>query len=269
MSRPEKILFPKDKITKADLAGYYKKAWKRMSRHFKDRPLVMQRFPNGIDKEGFFQKNVGEYFPNFIPTIKVPKKENGMNELVLCNSLKTLLFLADQAVITFHLWLSKKKDLNRPDKIVFDLDPPKGVSFAKVVKLAKLLRDLIEEESFPMLTGSRGLHIILPLKGKITYEESRQFAKEVAEMLEKKYPSLCTTTAKKEKREGKIYIDTNRNGYAQLSVAPYSVRAKDGAPIALPISWEGLGKKGLRSDSFTIKDIDKILRKPDPWASMR
>lgn len=263
ITHPDKILFPKDKLTKKDLAAYYTKIASKMLPYLKNHPLVLQRYPNGITKSGFFQKNVPEYFPSWISQVKVQRKEKGSTSLVLCQNTKTLLYLVNQGCITFHTWLSSKSKINQPDRIVFDLDPPKGrIDAARKAALA--LKNVLEKhyklKAFLMTTGSKGFHIHVPIKPKHTFNEIRSFAKTIAKKVSDENPKLFTTEVRKNKRRGRIFIDYLRNAYAQHAVAPYSVRPLPGAPIAMPISWKELSK--TEPQSFSIKGLKM---KANPW----
>ncbi len=269
ISNKDKILFPKSKIKKLDLINYYEKISKTMIPHIKDRPIVMHRFPDGIKDSGFYQKNVSDYFPKWISTIRL-KKEDGTVEHVLCQNKSTLVYLANQACITPHIWLSKKGTIRKPDKLIFDLDPPDN-DFGMVVHGAKSLKNLLEKIGlipFVMTTGSRGLHVVVPLMPKTNYDKVRNFAKDVGKFLEKTDDELTIQT-RKNKRKGRLFIDYLRNSYAQSSVAPYSIRPIENAPVATPIDWNELQRKKMNSQYYNIKNIFKRLkRKPDPWKNI-
>lgn len=264
ITHPDKVLFPKGRITKQDLADYYASVSSLMLPHLRNRPISMKRYPNGIKGEGFFQKNAPQGMPSFVKTVKVKRREGGSMEMVLCNDKKTLLWMANQNCIAAHIPLAKIDKPNHPDRMVFDLDPPKGKKFASIVEGAFALREKLAKHRFKahvMTTGSKGLHVVVFLKRTKTYEEVREFARDIAEQLVEEEPKKYTTAARKEKRGGKLYLDVMRNSYGATAVAPYSVRPKDGAPIATPITWEELQNAGLRSDSFTIKNFWKRMKK--------
>lgn len=270
ITRPEKILFPKDMISKADLIAYYKLVSKRMLPLIKDRPVSMKRYPNGIKKEGFVQKKVSDYFPDWIKTKSVGRKGKSNINMLVCNDQATLVYLANQACITPHIWLSKKDALDRPNRMIFDLDPP-GKNFELVIEAARDLRDVLENKcklkAFVMTTGSKGLHVVVPIRRNYTFSEVRNFAREVGKILVEKKPQKYTLNPLKSKRRSKLYIDYLRNGYAQTSVAPYAVRALDGAPIAIPLSWKELTPK-LTPQAYHLKNIKRRLSARDPWASI-
>ncbi|MFC4634605.1 non-homologous end-joining DNA ligase [Dokdonia ponticola] len=263
-----KVLFPESGITKNDLILYYDRIANHILPYLKNRPLTMQRFPEGIHKKGFFQKHIPNYFPDWITTTRI-KKIGGWVEHVVCNSKETLLYLVEQDVITFHIPLSTVDYIELPDKLVFDLDPPKG-NFKLAIKAARTLQNLLENEldfkTFVMTSGSKGLHVVAPLSQKDNFDEVHDFAKNIAQYICDKYPNDFTTAIRKNKREGKLYIDFLRNSYAQTSVSPFSVRAIENAPVATPIYWSELNDKSLNPQLHTIKNIFNRLEITDnPW----
>lgn len=268
VSSEEKVLFPDDGITKGELVEYYRRIAALMVPHVRDRPLSMRRYPDGIGREGFFQQEAPEYFPEWIDRIEVEKK-GGRIVHALCNHPATLVYLANQNTITPHVWLSRVDRLYEPDQIIFDLDPPDddftGVRFA-----ARAVRKLFEEvglTAFVMTTGSSGLHVRAPIERGYQFDDVRAYARALAEELAHGYPDRLTTEQRKKKREGRIYLDVMRIAYGQTAVPPYAVRARAGAPIATPIDWDELGRVGPRT--FTIRNIFRRLgQKPDPWSKM-
>lgn len=255
ISHPDKIIFPKEKITKLQMVQYYKEVADVMLPFMKNRPLTLHRFPNGVKEDGFYQKSISEHFPSFIKTVQV-KTEEGSNTQIICNTKKALIYLANQGTVAFHIWLSKKDMLYKPDKIVFDLDPTND-SFEEVKEAAKLVGAYFRKKGKDpqlMTTGQHGLHVWYHIHRSQTFDELRETVKRDALELEKKYPQLLTTAIRKNKREGKIFLDYLRNSYAQTSICPYSLRANDTASIAMPISWDNLD--AIKSaDSFTLKEF--------------
>lgn len=257
ITHPDKILYPKEEISKLQMVQYYEKVAEKMLPHLKDRPLTLQRFPNGISEDGFYQKNAGDYFPSFIKRIEI-KTEDGSNTQVVCNNIKSLIYLANQGTLSFHTWLSKKDKPNKPDKIVFDLDPSKD-NFSKVKEAARLVGDYLRKKNIDpklMTTGQNGLHVWYNVRRTKNFEQVREEVRTMAEELEKINPELLTTAVRKNKREDKIFIDYLRNAYGQTSVCPYSLRPNEAAGIALPISWKELDKI-KSSDEFSISDFMK------------
>lgn len=263
------VMFPHDKITKGDLIAYYAMVAPYMIPLIKNRPIMMQRFPDGIDGEAFYQKNASSYFPSWIKTVHVEKEEGGAVDYVLCNNEATLVYLANQACITPHVWLSRADKLDYPDRMIFDLDPSKkDFKFSSIRNAAFDFKKFLESlgmQPFVMTTGSRGVHVVVPIKRTHTFDEVKTIARAIATHMADTYPDQLTVEIRKEKREGKILVDFFRNAFAQTGVAPYAVRAKDGAPIATPISWAEL-KKISSSQHFTMKNIKRRLSSfKDPW----
>lgn len=270
LTHPEKTLFPGG-VTKQDVASYYESVADRMLAFLEDRPLVMQRFPDGIEKDGFYQKNAADYFPDWIRRVQVPKQGGTVNH-VLCNDLDTLLYLVNHNTITFHTWLSKADALYNPDLLVFDLDPPAKKDARALRKAALDVRDLLRElglNSFVQTSGSRGFHIDVPLDREHDFDTVGAFAMDVANTLVARDPELYTTEFRKKKRGNRIFIDTLRNAYAQTAVAPYSLRPKRGAPAATPLEWHEVEDGTVRPDQFNLKNMRERLRSDgDPWRSL-
>jgi len=269
ISREDKIIFPKDKITKGDVIDYYHRIAAIMVPHIKDRPLTVQRFPDGIGKEGFYQKDAPDYFPDWIERISISREtESGTTHYPLCNNAETLVYLANQLCLVYHIWLSSIPNLKYPDRLIFDLDPPAKVNFALVRWTAQEIKKVLEQVGltvFLMTTGSRGVHVVVPLKRTHSYAEVKAFAYEVAHFLIDKHPDKLTVEMSKKKRGNRIFIDALRNAYGHHGVAPYSIRPKPGAPIATPIEWRELSTL-QSSQKYTIKNIFRRLsRKKDPW----
>lgn len=258
ISSPDKVIFPEKNITKGQMAEYYEKIADRMLPFLKDRPLTLKRFPGGIGAGGFYQKNISDYFPDFIKTVEI-ETEDGMNTQILCNDKRTLLYLVNQNTVSFHIWLSRKDKLRQPDKVIFDLDPPEG-AFDKVKEAAKVVRSYLKKQKKDpqlMTTGQSGLHLYYSLRRGKDFEEVKKEARKVAEEVAKLRPDLLTTKIRKDQREGKIFVDYLRNAYAQTAVCPYSLRSNEEAGIATPIEWEELSK--LESASFY--NIENIFRR--------
>jgi bifunctional non-homologous end joining protein LigD len=270
LSNTGKVFFPDDGITKGDLIAYYGGIADVMVPHLRGRPLSLQRFPDGIAGSTFFQKKIGDYFPDWIERVEVPKK-GGTVTHVVCEDPATLVYLANQAVIVIHVWLSRADRIRQPDRIVFDFDPPDASpeSFALVREKAQECRVLLEALGlvpFVMSTGSRGLHVTVPIQRRHEVGEVHEFAAAVAEWQVRRDPDRVTTEFHKARRGGRLFLDFMRNAYAQTAVAPYSVRARPGAPVATPLAWDDLADPALRSDAFTIRNLGRRLsQQGDPW----
>ncbi|KQC08875.1 MAG: hypothetical protein APR55_10995 [Methanolinea sp. SDB] len=271
VSNTDKILFDDAGITKGDLIDYYGRIAETILPHLAGRPVSMERFPDGIREEGFYQKEVPDYFPEWIHRAEIDLVGGGFQDQVVCDSAAALVFLADQGCITPHIWLSREGNLNCPDKLIIDLDPP-GTGFEPVREAAFLVCDfLCEIDLFPyvMTTGSRGLHIILPIEPVLSFDRVREIAINMAGILERRHPDRLTAEIRKEKRKGRLFLDVLRSAYGQTSVPPYAVRARPGAPVATPVEWDELSDKTLVSTSYTVGNIFRRLgQKEDPWKDM-
>jgi bifunctional non-homologous end joining protein LigD len=265
----DKIYFPDAAITKQEVVQYYNDISEYILPHMKERALTMHRFPNGIDGQDFYQHKASDYFPDWIDTKTLKKKEGGEIKHVFCNNKTTLLYLVNQGCIVPHVWLSRVNKPDYPDKMLFDLDPPEN-DFSLVKKAALKLKKEFEVNldvtAFVMSTGSRGIHVVIPLDGKSDFDTVRGAAQRVAQKLADENPESFTTEIRKNKRNGKLYLDTTRNAYSQTSVAPYSLRALKDAPVACPMDWEELVNKKFHPQKFSIKNIFKRMgQRDDPW----
>ena len=269
LTHPGKVLFPDDGITKEDLAAYYRDAGPRMVPLVHDRPVSLQRFNDGIKKPGFFQKNVEKGAPPWVKRVRVGKHGGSVNH-VLANDAPTLVWLANQNCITPHVWLSRADKLERPDRMIFDLDPDADEGFALVRRTARELGDVLREagvEPFAMLTGSRGIHVVVALQRRYSFEQVRDAAVAVGSELVARRPKDLTMEFYKRKRDGRLFVDVNRNGYAATAVPPYGVRPRPGAPVATPLAWDELSDRRLKAQRYTIRTV--LERDPDVWAGLR
>ncbi|SFR48923.1 bifunctional non-homologous end joining protein LigD [Marinobacter daqiaonensis] len=274
VSNEDKELFPDAGITKGDLIEYYEAVADTMLGYLEDRPLALHRFPDGIGGDGFVQQRASGYFPDWLGTVKVERSGSSGEsvEHPVCNNLASLVYLADQATIAFHRWLSRRDRPDQPDLLVFDLDPSTD-AFGPVVdaarKVVELMKDL-DASPYVMTTGSRGLHVVMPLRRGAGFDEVRDLAKAMAKQLADRYPDSLTTEHRKRNRGDRIYLDVMRNAYGQTAVTPYSVRAKPGAPVAMPLVLADLDDSGLRPDGYRMKDARKRLEKDgDAWKGIR
>ncbi len=264
ISRPDKVLFPQSGITKGELVEYYRRIARTMLPHLKDRMVTMRRFPDGIGEEGFYQREIADYFPGWIDR----HHSRGVAEPVtspVINSPAALVYLANLAVITPHVWLSRVDKLKKPDRMIFDLDPG-GEDIKALLSVARTLRDELKKHdlpSFVQTTGSRGYHVVVPIKRRYSFNRARSAAGRIARAVAAR-DNHATTAVRKAKRRGRVYVDIQRNALAQSAVAPYAVRAGEDAPVAAPIDWEELGDTLPRT--YTIKKIFRRLgQKNDPW----
>jgi bifunctional non-homologous end joining protein LigD len=267
VGNPDKMFFPDDGITKAEVVEYYAEIAPHMLPHVKDRPVSMHRFPDGIEGHGFYHKDAPGHFPDWITRVRV-KKEGGKLSHVVVDNGATLAYLAEQGCITPHIWLSRTHDLHRPDRMIFDLDPS-DEDFEDVRAGARFVKDVLDALdlfSLPMVSGSRGIHVVVPLRREQSFEEVRPLARDISKLVAARHPDRLTVEARKEKRKGRILIDYFRNAYAQTTVAPYAVRALPGAPVATPISWDELGGRRLGPRTYHLGNIRRrVSTVGDPW----
>ena len=268
ITHADRVVFPKARVTKLDLARHYAAVAPAMVPHVRDRPIAVQSFPQGVDGKGFFVKNAAKHFPDWIKTAEVPKREGGLLRQVLANDAATLVYLAGQNAITPHIWTARADRLEQPDRVVFDLDPAEQ-RFAEVRAIARALGDLLREygfEPFAMTTGSRGLHVDVAIRRGPSYGEVNAWAREVAAIFAATDAKRLTTEFRIEKRTGRLFIDAHRNAYAQHAVAPYAVRALPKAPVATPLRWEELDDRKLSAQRWTVRTIqDRLADGGDPW----
>jgi bifunctional non-homologous end joining protein LigD len=270
ISHPEKVLFRDAGITKGDLAAYYETIAPVMLPHIRNRPVTMERFHRGIDEPGFFQKDVSKGFPSWLERVEVPKKGGVVNHPIVTDA-RSLVWLANQNSITPHVWGSRAPDLEHPDICVFDLDP--SVDDARAVRRAALwLRDLLEELGLPSwvkTTGSKGFHIAVPLDRKTHISDVERFAHEAGALLVRQHPKQLTREFHKKDRGNRILVDTGRNGYSATFAAAYAVRARPGAPVSAPCTWDEIesGKAGPRT--FTLRNMPRRVEKAgDLWSGL-
>ncbi len=271
ITNPDKVLFPDDGITKGDLVDYYGRIAERMLPLVRDRPLHMNRFPDGIGGIAIQQKRVPDSFPPWITRATVDLHKGGTITHAVIDNAATLVYLANYNMITAHVWLSRIQAPEQPDQVMFDLDPS-DEDFRLVRTTALSLKALLEQLGFvPFVktTGSRGLHVVVPITVGPTFEEAHLFADSVGQRLAAGDPDHLTTEFIKQSRKGRLFIDVNRNAYAQTAVAPYAVRARRTAPIAVPIHWAEVGRDTLRPDGINIRNLWDWLRdRDDPWKQM-
>jgi bifunctional non-homologous end joining protein LigD len=270
ITHPEKILFPDDGISKGELAAYYEGIAPIMIPHIRARPVTMERFPAGIGKKGFIQKDVSKGFPDWLQRIEVPKKDGVVNHPIVTDT-RSLLWLANQNSITPHVWTSRAPDLYHPDICVFDLDPSKDDE-AMLRFAALALHVFLDELGLPSwvkTSGSKGFHIVVPLDRKTHMGEVADFAHAVGASLVHRYPDVLTQEFHKADRGTRILVDTGRNGYSATFAAVYAVRAKPGAPVSAPCTWEEIDKGTVHPRSFTLRNMpERIAEVGDLWGDM-
>jgi len=273
ISKPDKVLFPDDGITKLDLAGYYDGVADVMLPHLRGRPVNMQRFPDGIAGIAFYEKKVPSHFPDWVRSVEV-HTEDGSQRQVVVDDRRSLVYLAQQACITPHTWLCTDRDLEQPDQLVFDLDPTASDELSdlkKVRRATRLVGELLDDlglTTYLKTTGSRGYHVLVPLRPALGFDEVRDFARRCGEVLVEKAPDLLTLEQRKAKRGDRVYVDIGRNAYGQTAVPAYAVRARPGAPVSTPITWDELSR--VRPAQFTVVSVRRRLARRDcPWTDVR
>jgi bifunctional non-homologous end joining protein LigD len=266
LTHPDKVLFPDDGISKADLAEHYARVADVMLPHVRARPLSLQVYPGGIRRPGHFLKQIPDYFPDWIDRVELPKHGGTVCHMV-ANSADALRMLAQHNAITPHVPTARVDRPDRPDRLIVDFDPEGADDWATIVAAAKRAGELLRDaglEPFAMTTGSRGLHVAAPLRREADYPDVLELAKALAAVLVDEAPDALTIKFKKEQREGRVYVDYLRNRKAHTAVAPYAVRARAGAPVATPLAWDEIETvDGPRA--WTLRTIaERVAR--DPWA---
>lgn len=255
LSNLDKVLWPHEGYTKSDLIRYYVEIAPFILPYLHNRPLVFTRYPDGIDGKFFYQKNAPEYLPEWIPTY-VWQSKDSRNTLILAEEKATLAWLANQAYIEIHPWLSRQGSILQPDFIVFDLDPYDGCSFQLVVKIALVIKHILDEiglRSYVKTSGAEGLHIFLPIINKYEYSLIRTWAGQIAAIVCKLMPDSTTIERRVKLRGERVYIDYMQNVAGKTLCAPYSIRPRPGAPVSTPLSWEELND--ISPTQFNIKTI--------------
>lgn len=271
LTRQDKVLFPDCGLTKGDLVDYYRRIAATALPLWRGRPLTMERYPDGIEAEGFFEKSVPGHFPDWVGRAELPRREGGTITQVVAASAADLVYLANQACITAHLGLSRTDRIDRPDRLILDLDPPDG-DFAAVQTAAREARALLDAIGAParvMATGSRGLHVVVPLDRSADFDTVHSLARDLADRLAARVPDRLTTAQRKDRRGGRVFVDWLRNAYGQTVVAPYAVRARPGAPVAAPLDWnEALAAERGPRDLTVANLFRRLGQKDDPWAGI-
>lgn len=274
-SKLDKVLFPEDGLTKGDLINYYRDVADVMLPHIKGRPVSLQRFPDGIHGMKFFQKETPDYFPDWIEEVAVEKEPTAKDPdteqcQIICDRPETLMYIANQGCITPHTWLSRKPRLHFPDRLIFDFDPSgDDFDFDWVKDGARRMRELLSAmnlPSFVMTTGSRGLHVTVPIKPELDFDEVKPIARKLSEFLATEDPDRFTIEMRKKDRGDRIFVDYLRNEYAQTAVPPYAVRPKPGAPVAVPLRWEELDDPDLHAQQYTVRNVfERLESRGDAW----
>jgi len=270
LSHPERILYPKDKITKQDLADYYEAMSEPLIRALKDRPLSLEHWNQGIDKPSWFHQNLGREAAQWLTTVDTPTRYASRKTVkhLVVDSIDALRWLAQMSVLTIHMWASRAQSLDEPDWLVFDLDPAKGKGIEQAIEAAIVMRGLLENlelPSIPKTSGKRGIHVFVPLARGYSHEDANEFACSIAAAVTKQVPTM-TVERSLNKRRGRLYLDCMQNAYGKTMVAPYSPRGIDGAPVSAPLKWDEVTKK-LDPLKFNIRNMpDRVAKVGDLFA---
>jgi bifunctional non-homologous end joining protein LigD len=272
ITHPDKVLFPDDGITKGELAGYYEAIAPLLLPHINARPVTMERYPAGIGHKGFWQKDVSRGFPAWLERVAVPKKDGTVHH-PLITDVRSLLWVANQNTITPHVWISRAPDLYHPDVCVFDLDPSREDRPEVLRAVTLALRDFLDELGLPSwvkTSGSKGFHIVVPVDGSATTADVARFAHRVGARLVARDPDRLTQEFSKADRAGRILVDTGRNGYSATFAAAYAVRAKPGAPVSAPCTWDEIERGEVAPRTFTVRTMaDRVAQVGDIWSDMK
>jgi bifunctional non-homologous end joining protein LigD len=269
LTHPEKVLFPAAGLTKLDLARHYERVAPRMLPHVRDRPLAMRAYPGGVVRPGFFLKAAPAHFPDWIPRVSIPKRDGTITQVVV-REAATLVYLAGQNVIEPHVFPARADQPDRPDRLIIDLDPSHE-RFDEVRAAAREVGDRLRALGlcpYAMTSGSRGIHVVAPLRRAPSFTDVHRLARALAERMVADAPDQLTLEWHTAERGSRIYVDVNRNAYAQHAIAVYGVRARPTAPVATPLHWDELSDPDLRPDRWTIATIAERLDAGDPWQGM-
>ena len=260
-THPDKIIFPDIKISKRDVLNYYQDIFPIISQFIKDRPISIERYPRGIKELGFMQKHFRSVLPHWFHAFLLMNRKKDPTSYVSLDNKNTLQYLVQLNAVVFHMWLSKRERINNPEFIVFDLDPV-SARFIDLKNGSRIIFDYFKSQnidSFIFITGSRGVHIYIPLKSIYSFETTKKYASYVATLLTNTYPKLFTVETRKKNRHGKIFIDIARNAFGQTVVIPFSIRAYFNAPICFPVSWKVFFSRIHSAHDITILNYKKNI----------
>jgi len=268
LTHPDRVVYPDQGATKRDLAVYYTSIAERILPHLAGRPLSLVRCPKGRAGECFYQKHVDEHFPDAVVRVEVAEKD-GREVYGMVESVEGLVAMVQMGVLELHTWGARHDRIERPDRLVFDLDPEEGLGWERVVEAARDVRDRLSGlglESFVKTTGGKGLHVVAPIERRTGWDDLKGFARGVAESMVRDAPGRYTDNMSKAKRQGKVFIDYLRNGRGATFIAAYSTRARPGATVSVPVRWDELAR--VRPDGYDVGNLLRRLAslKTDPWA---
>ncbi len=264
LSNLDKVLYPAVGFTKGQVIDYYTRVAPVLLPHLKDRPLTLKRYPNGVEDKFFYEKQAPSHRPDWVKTVPVPARGRTI-DFVLCNDLPTLVWLANLADLELHTSLSKKQDIEKPMTLAFDLDPGPPATIVECAEVALLLRELFENwdlQSFPKASGSKGMQLYVPLNTKVSYDDTKPFAKALAELLAKQHPELVVSSQKKELRRRKVLVDWSQNDEHKTTINVYSLRAKERPTVSNPLTWDEVEALVDSGDpESAVFDSDDVLQR--------
>ena len=262
VTHPERVQYPEEKVSKRDLAEHYLSIADHILPHVAQRPLSLVRCPDGIASKCFFQKHASDGFPDLFEKVKIREK-SGSDDYLFIRDERGLVAAVQMGVLELHIWGCRVDDVEKPDRMVFDFDPDEGLDFARVREGAVEMRDRLKDlglQSFPMVTGGKGVHVVVPFKRGHSWDAHRDFSEALARVMAADSPDRFVANMSKAKRKGKIFVDYLRNQRGATAVTPYSARSRENAPVAAPVSWSELD--GLdKASAFTIKDAALLLKR--------
>jgi len=266
LSNLEKVLYPAVGFTKGQVIDYYTRIAPVLLRHLKNRPLTLKRYPNGVEGKFFYEKQAPSHRPDWVKTVPVPARGRTI-DFVLCNDLPTLVWLANLADLELHTSLSLAKDIQQPTTLAFDLDPGPPATIVECAEVALLLREMFDSwklESFAKSSGSKGMQMYVPLNTKVTYDQTKPFAKALAELLEREHSDLVVSSQKKELRRGKVLVDWSQNDEHKTTVNVYSLRAREQPTVSTPLSWDEVEALANSGDpQSAVFESDDVLDRVD------
>jgi bifunctional non-homologous end joining protein LigD len=266
ITHPDRVLYPDVKVTKRDVIAHYLSIADLMLPHIGDRPLSLVRAPRGVGGETFYQKHASEGWPDEFKAISIREK-SGTDKYLYIEDERGLVAAAQMGVLELHIWCCHVDEVEKPDRLVFDFDPDEGLDFVHVRQAAKDMRGMLEEvglQSFPMVTGGKGVHVVVPLKRGHSWDEHREFAEALARVMAEREPDRFIATMSKAKRRGKIFVDYLRNQRGATAISPFSTRARKGAPVAVPVSWERLARLDS-AHPVAVGEVKRFMGAKDPW----
>jgi bifunctional non-homologous end joining protein LigD len=266
VTHPDRVLFAAQDVTKRELIKHYLSVAEWMLPHIADRPISLVRCPSGSGGECFFQKHASEGFPEMFKAVRIREK-SGADDYLYITDRRGLVAAVQMGVLELHVWQCHVDDVEKPDRLVFDLDPDVGLDFVHVREAARHMRDLLGElrlKSFAMVTGGKGVHVIAPLQRRHSWDEHRDFAEALARMMAEQHPDRYVATMSKAKRRGKIFVDYLRNTRGATAICPFSTRARPGAYVAMPVSWEKLARLD-NAHPVAVGEAARAMSRGDPW----